>query len=331
MPFAVSPSAARPLPLPPFDIQIAPPDLGDWRAGNTGIAGYTTLAAAAPGPHVALIALTHGNEYAGAIALDRLLRAGLRPSRGRLTFGFNNLAAFDRFDARQPTASRFVEEDFNRIWDPAVLDGPRQSAELARARAIRPLIETVDILFDIHSMLWPSDPLLLCGEAAQGRRLAFGVGIPELVVADRGHASGRRLIDYPRFTEAGAAAVLVEAGQHWDVSTVDLALASVAGLLRHLDVVEAGAPLPPPVQAGQRFAEVTTVVTAGTGGFSFVQPFRGGEVVAAADTVIAHDGEQAIRTPHDECLLVMPSLRPSRGHTAVRLARFVPGGADQQR
>jgi hypothetical protein len=36
------------------------------------------------------------------------------------------------------------------------------------------------------------------------------------------------------------------------------------------------------------------------------------------------DGDTEIRTPHDDCLLVMPSLRPSRGHTAVRLARFVP-------
>ena len=40
-------------------------------------------------------------------------------------------------------------------------------------------------------------------------------------------------------------------------------------------------------------------------------------------TLIATDGTLEIRTPHDECLLVMPSLRPSRGHTAVRLARFV--------
>ena len=39
--------------------------------------------------------------------------------------------------------------------------------------------------------------------------------------------------------------------------------------------------------------------------------------------LIALDGETEIRTPYDNCLLVMPSLRPSRGHTAVRLARFV--------
>jgi hypothetical protein len=53
-----------------------------------------------------------------------------------------------------------------------------------------------------------------------------------------------------------------------------------------------------------------------------VRPFAGGDVVPRRDTLIALDGMAEIRTPHDDCLLVMPSLRPSRGHTAVRLARF---------
>ena len=86
---------------------ITPPDISPWLAGNTGVAGFTTFDRPSPGPHVALIALTHGNELAGAIVLDRLLRAGLRPTRGQLTFGFLNLAAFDRFDPRQPTAVAF--------------------------------------------------------------------------------------------------------------------------------------------------------------------------------------------------------------------------------
>ena len=34
-------------------------------------------------------------------------------------------------------------------------------------------------------------------------------------------------------------------------------------------------------------------------------------------------GPPEIRTPHDDTLLIMPSLRASRGHTAVRMARFV--------
>jgi predicted deacylase len=313
-------------PLPPFEVRITAPDLEPWLAGNTGIAGFTTFDSGAPGPHVALLALTHGNEIAGAIVLDRLLRARARIPRGRLTYGFVNLAAFARFDPRQPTLSRFVDEDINRLWDTPLLDGARRSIELDRAREIRPFLDTVDVLLDLHSMLWPSDPLILSGGSAKGRRLALGIGAPELVVADHGHASGRRIIDYGRFADpdSTAAAALVEAGRHWQPETVAMADSSVAGLLRHLDLAMGRAAAPSaPRRGASRFAEVTHVVTAGTPSFAFVQPFRGGDVIARRNTLLALDGTTEVRTPHDDCLLVMPSLRPSRGHTAVRLARFV--------
>ena len=312
-------------PLPSFDVRLIAPDIGPWIVGNTGVPGFTTRVARADGPHIALLAISHGNEIAGAIVLERLLREGLRPARGKLTFGFVNLAAYERFDPRQPTASRFVDEDINRVWDTAMLDSARRSTELDRARAIRPLIDTVDVLFDLHSMLWPSDPLILCGSSPKGKQLALGAAVPRLVVADHGHASGRRLIDYPRFADAATpcAASLVEAGQHWEKATVDTMLASVAGLLHSLDVLPDDAALPVPTGGVRRFAEVTMPVTAATSAFVFVQPFRGGDVIPRRNTLIALDGDAEIRTPYDDCLLVMPSLRPSRGHTAVRLARFV--------
>jgi predicted deacylase len=318
-------SIAQP-PLPSFEVRLVAPDIDRWVAGNTGVAGFTTRASDKPGPHVALLAITHGNEIAGAIVLDRLLHAGLAPMHGSLTFGFVNLAAYERFDPRQPTASRFVDEDINRVWNATVLDGPRRSIELDRAREILPLIDTVDVLLDLHSMLWPSDPLILCGTSPKGRHLAFGAGTPGLIVADHGHAGGQRLIDYARFANPGTpcAANLVEAGQHWDDRTVDIMFASVAGLLRHLDMVAQHPALPPPARTEQRFVEVTLVVTAATSSFAFVQPYRGGDIIQRRNTLIALDGAAEVRTPYDDCLLIMPSLRPSRGHTAVRLARFVP-------
>jgi predicted deacylase len=193
---------------------------------------------------------------------------------------------------------------------------------------LRPLIESVDMLLDLHSMLWPSDPLILSGATAKGRALATAMGVPPLVVADSGHASGRRLIDYRRFAdpEAPQCAVLVEAGQHWEAETVGTMLAATAGFLRHLDAVAADHPaLPPPpaVPPVVRYAEVTLPVTANTANFAFVRDYRGGDVIAQRNTLIAMDGSSEIRTPHDDCLLVMPSPRPSRGHTAVRLARFI--------
>ena len=307
--------------IPRFPVDVAAPDLGPWLAGDSGIPGFMTAAAPRPGPHVVLIGLLHGNEIGGAIVLDRLLRAGLQPSRGRLTVGFANLDAYARFDPAQPTASRFVDEDLNRLWDPTLLNGPRTSAELARAREIRPVIDQADVLLDLHSMLWPSDPLILSGPSAKGRRLAQSLGTPGLVVADRGHQSGPRLIDYPRFLDEGtqAAACLVEAGQHWERGTVTVMQATVDALLRRTGLIEGSLADSPP----SRCAEVTMAVTASSSGFAFVRAYRGGDVVPRRNTLIALDGTTEIRTPHDDCLLVMPSLRASRGHTAVRLARFV--------
>lgn len=305
--------------LPHFEVRLGAPDLAPWARGNTGVAGFTSLESGRPGPHVVVISLIHGNELAGAIVLDALLRRGLAPECGRLTVGFANLAAFSLFDPRNPTASRFVDEDLNRLWDTGLLDGPRRSSELDRARQIRPLVDTADVLLDLHSMLWPSDPLLLSGPSPRGRALAVAIGVPDTVVADSGHAGGRRLIDYERFTGDGqAAATLVEAGQHWDQAAVNMTQACLDGLLRATGLLQAA-----PAPGTPRVAEVTVAVTAATGAFAFVQPFRGGEVIAERNTLIALDGETEIRTPHDHCMLVMPSLRPSRGHTAVRLARLV--------
>jgi predicted deacylase len=201
-----------------------------------------------------------------------------------------------------------------------VLDGPRQSSELDRARVLRPLIEQADVLLDLHSMLWPSDPLILCGPSEKGRALAQAVGSPNLVVADHGHVSGRRLIDFDPFVDPDdpRTAILVEAGQHWQPETVDAMLDAVRGVLAATGLGPAVAP-----RGIARCAEVTVAVTVASGGFTFTRSFRGGDVIKQRDTLIAVDGTLEIRTPHDDCLLVMPSLRPARGHTAVRLARFI--------
>ena len=305
--------------LPHFPVQLRAPDLSPWLAGNTGVPGFTTIDSGRPGPHLLIVGLMHGNEIAGAIVLDGLLRDGVTPAKGRLTLGFANLDAFARFDPAEPTLSRFVDEDLNRLWNPVLLDGSRRSSELDRARAMRPLVDDADVLLDLHSMLWPSDPLILSGPTAKGRDLAQAIGAPSLVVADHGHASGPRLIDYPRFTGPGAAtAALVEAGQHWEAVTVGATRACVDGVLRCTGML-----LGPACTTTARVAEVTVAVTAATADFAFVAPFRGGHVIAERNTLIALDGTAEIRTPHDDCMLVMPSLRPSRGHTVVRLARFV--------
>nr|WP_298225127.1 succinylglutamate desuccinylase/aspartoacylase family protein [Acidocella sp.] len=320
-PSQASPSIPPTPELPDFPVGISAPDLSLYLAGNTGISGFTSRDSGIAGPHVVLVSLIHGNEFAGAIVLKELLDGGFKPLRGRLTLGFANLAAYARFDPQNPVASRYVDEDMNRVWDDSTLFGVRRSLELDRAREIKPIIDSADILLDLHTMLWPSDPVLLCGTGPRGRALGMAVGTPALVVADTGHAGGKRLIDYERFTENcsnGAACLLVEAGPHWQPAAVEQSRATVRALLRQADMLHAAAP-----PDSSRFAEVVRLVTARTNRFVFARAFRGGEVIPKAGTLIAHDGDEEIRTPEDDIILIMPSLKVSHGHTAVRLARRV--------
>jgi hypothetical protein len=73
----------------------------------------------------------------------------------------------------------------------------------------------------------------------------------------------------------------------------------------------------------QKVIEVIDVVTIATDDFAFALPVHGLAVVPAAGTLLARDGAAEVRTPCDDCVLVMPTRRPKKGETAVRLGRFV--------
>ena len=309
-------------------VEIAAPDISAYARGNAGIPYVTTLDSGRRGPHAAITALVHGNELCGAWALITLLERGLRPCRGRLSLAFVNVEAYSRFDPTNPKATRYIDEDFNRLWEPSRLESGRRSRELARARQLRPLIESSDFLLDLHSMQLPSPPLLLCGLAEKGLRLGRAMGYPTHLVADAGHRNGARMRDFGAFADPASpkAAVLVECGQHWARSSVDVAIATCRRFLAALDLATPGrldALGPPPAPQPQRLVEVTEAVTVDGSPFRFVRDFQGLEVIPKAGTVIARDGDRPIRTPYDRCVLIMPSQRLSHGLTAVRLGRFV--------
>lgn len=312
-----------------WSIEITPPALARHRQGTTGIDYVTTLDSGRPGPHLMLSALVHGNELCGAVVLDELLRQPQSPPRGRLTLAFMNVAAYARFEPRAPLAARYVDEDFNRLWQADVLDGPRDSVELARARALRPLIDQVDYLLDLHSMQTAAPALVLCGPSSKGRALARALGYPALIVSDRGHAGGTRLRDYGAFNDPASPrnALLVECGQHWARTSITVAREMVRRFLAHFAMLPAAWAADwqsaPPV--AQQLITVTQAVTASSDDFRFVGQYHGMEIIPKAGTLIAHDGPREIRTPYDNCALVMPITRLRPGQTAVRLGRLESG------
>ena len=318
------------MPEPNYAIELTPPDIEPYRVGNTGVEYVTTFDSGTAGPHVLVTALTHGNEICGAIALDRLFRAGLRPRQGKLTLAFDNVAAYRNFDARVPIASRFVDEDFNRLWAPATLDSERQSTELLRARILRPFVDAADFLLDIHSMQYATAPLMLAGTLDRSLALARRVGIPELIMCDAGHAAGPRMRDYGGFGDSASpkTALLIEAGQHWERRAAEVATDVMLRFLVTLGTLsrEDARPIGGPDFDGhprQRTIQVTEAITISGANFEFVEDFRGLEVLPQKGTLIGRDNGREVLTPYDNCVLIMPSRRLVKGQTAVRLGRYV--------
>ena len=310
-----------------FTVEILPVDITPFRKGNTGVDYVHRIAASTPGPTVMVNALTHGNELCGAHALSLLFGCELRPRRGILVLSFANVAAHQNFDPRNPTASRYVDEDLNRLWAPEILDGPRNSVELSRARELRPLVASADYLLDIHSMQSRSPALMLCGTQAKGKHLAGKVGVPAHVVADAGHKAGPRMRDFGAFADPASkrTALLVECGPHWQRQTVGVAIETTfrfliaTGTITSADAGERMNGAVPP----QQVIDVSGPVTIKRDSFRFVADYQGLVVVAEAGTVIGYDGDEPVRTPYDNCVLIMPSKRLQKGQTAVRFGRIV--------
>jgi predicted deacylase len=311
-----------------YRIEIQPPDIKPYRDGNTGVDYVHTLDAKKPGPHVMVQALTHGNELCGAVALEFLFSQEVRPVKGKLTLAFANVAAFERFDFGDPDRSRYIDEDYNRVWADEVIGGKRDSAELRRARELRPFVDAADFLLDLHSMHEPCRPIMVCGMLDKGAEFARRVGVPADLLIDTGHPAGVRMRDRGGFGDPSSPknALLIECGQHWEKSSVDVAIDTTLRFLKATGVVDESFVKPRlrvPLPKAQRVVRVTEPVVAKSMDFKFAKPWKGLEVIEKAGTVVATDGDKTWRTPYDNCVLVMPSLVHLKpGTTMVRLGRY---------
>jgi len=306
-----------------YPIKIDPPDIERYRRGNSGVDFVHVLDSGKPGPSVMIQALTHGNEFCGAIALDVLFKQNIFPSKGKLTLAFANVAAFARFDRDDPDRARYIDEDYNRVWGDDVLLGTRDSAELRRARELRPFVDAADLLLDLHSMHEPCRPIMVCARSEKSVALARRMGAPADLLLDTGHPAGLRMMERGAFADPASprAAVLIECGQHWAKSSVDVATDTCNRFLNTVGVLDRPSQQFPKIE--QRVIRVTEPVVAKTPGFRFASPWKGLEVVKEAGSLVATDDGKEWRTPYDHCIMVMPSMRHLKpGTTMVRLGRY---------
>jgi predicted deacylase len=307
--------------MTPFDaIEVMPRDLSAYRQGNTGVDYVHRFESGRPGPHVLINALTHGNEFCGMTVVTHLLDTHMRPLIGTLTLSFANVQAYESFDPAQPFASRQIVHNMNRIWSAEQLDGPEDSPELRRARAMREVVQAADHVLDIHSTAQDVEPFWVYPAFERNGQVALSVGVPQIhLVMPNGLGSGTPLIQFGAFgtPQHHGAAMVVECGQHFKTTTGEVALASTLGFLAHFGLIalpEAALRLP-----AKRFELLQTCMITSPD-FRFVKPVKGFEVFAQGE-LIATQGGQEIRALCDDCTILMPAREAIVGREAVYLAK----------
>lgn len=308
-------------------VELIAPDISAYKKSNTGIDYIHTFDSGKPGPHVFISAVVHGNEPCGAIALDWFLKKEEMPKSGKLSLGFMNVEAYLAFDPANPNRTRWVDEDFNRLWGPGVLDdrNRNQTSELLRAREVKPIIAEVDFLLDIHSMQKPCIPLMMAGMEQKGLDLAKSVGMEMPIIIDTGHREGMRMRDFGEFSEPSSFknALLVECGQHWEKSSEPIAIETMVRFIRNTNIMgkEFGLEYLSETIENSKIPslKVGKIITIKTDKFKFEKDWQGFDCLKKGQ-IIGYDGKEVIEAPYDETYLIMPSKRLFIGKTAVRLA-----------
>ena len=176
------------------------------------------------GTRLVAIAGLHGNEPAGVLAAQTVLRKlqERRPVfRGELIALGGNLAALER-------GFRFVARDLNRRWQADHLEALQAGRELesvedlqqrelaAIFRELHAGAEQPIAFLDLHSTSGPGAPFCVMADVLRNRPLALALGIP--VILGLEETIDGTLLGW--LVDQGHVGIAVEGGQHGSAETV---------------------------------------------------------------------------------------------------------------
>jgi len=307
-------------------VEYAPADISQYAAGNCGTPYVWSYEADQLGPHVMICGIMHGNEIAGAEILVKMLESKVRPSKGKLTFCFGNPDAYMRFDSSAPYLNRYVDTDINRVWGAELDDPNNQVSEVLRARELRPIVDTVDYLLDIHTMQGRGRPVaLMRGKPAALDLVSNITSIPFVLTGEMHQAERLRLRDYGQFGDPSnkAVAIQLEAGQHWQSSAV------AEGEHITMEFLASTGVLPRRSQSRvqqQTYLEVVEIVLPKGGVFEYAEDFENGAFFPKRGALLGHAGPDRteVLTPVDDCYFIMPVHFRLDGGSCGRFAKEIP-------
>jgi len=271
-----------------------------------------------PHPHVAVFGSIHGNEPCGLRAIERLhaeLRSGAEQLHaGTLYLVHGNPRASDAHERHTRGGT-----DLNRLFDYRfTLDLPSAYwvYEHYRALELRPLLDSVDVLLDLHSTTAPSPAFAIASPLPESQRLADALGLGYVTHGwDAPGLLGDRVIIAP-LTRRGLPAVSVECGQHQQPEAAAVAYTCLRRALDFLGLLPCAEQAPP--IACTRL-QLRAAIKRPSPRFKFVRPLSSMQQLAAGE-LIGRDEDVALSVQRP-CYVIMPNDEVEVGDDMVYVAQ----------
>ncbi len=178
------------------------------------------------GPNVGILSLTHGNEPAGLHAQEQFLQLfGIKAlQRGKVFLLQINPLAYYR-------NQRFIDVNMNRIGKYLAT---HKGYEIERVKELKPYLDQLDIILDIHSMSTPiSDTIGIT--ATKYQNIAEQILDVDILLVNDDFCSEGSITSY--VTGRGGIGFGVECGSHQDQSASKKALEIILAVLRYAQMV----------------------------------------------------------------------------------------------
>ncbi len=275
-----------------------------------------------PRPYIAIIGSMHGNEPCGRLALEALAE---RTRLGELPVQEGTLFLIHGNPAASKTGKRHTEggADLNRLFSYdfiANLPKSQWSSEHHRAIELRPLLQELDAVLDLHSASAPTPPFGIVSTAKTSPDLGRKLGLPYLTHGWNGPGLLGDQVLLHVLTQRGKPSFAVECGQHDDPISTQRAHETANHFLVATGILPPNAapalPEQPPVELN-----IVDAVKKPSPGFQFHQRLIGLQQIPAG-AIIGSDENLEIHCKRTS-FAIMPNAAVETGQDMLYLAHQI--------
>lgn len=266
------------------------------QAYDEGIHWVRVIDSWKPWKRIGILALTHGNEPVG-LQLFEFLQDELKVQEllqaGQLILVVVNPLAYQH-------QQRFIDHNMNRISTMPYQD---ESYEFERFEVLKPLLQKMDVVIDVHSFSSSDDQVVICD--LENRKQCEEIFEAEVILLDKLQESWS-LIGYSH--RHGGVAYGIECGQHQDPRGYAYGKREICNLLCYYGLL-------PMQYRSERKAPAISYqfkmpIKPCTQDFHFTQEFRGFTPLAPGE-LFAKDQEREYRNTLEwEIYLGIPAKHP---------------------